>query len=46
MALLRPLPLAAAVLHHAFWYETTRNYLWPDEFTALFDYELRWAGGM
>ena len=33
---------SSAFLHHAFWYETTRNYIWPDEFTALFDYELRY----
>lgn len=25
-------------LHHVFFYETTRNYIFPEEFTALFDY--------
>jgi hypothetical protein len=33
-------PGTVPFLHHVFFYESTRNYIFPEEFTALFDYEL------
>ena len=32
------------VIPHVFWYETMRNYIFPDEFTACFDYRLAAEG--
>lgn len=28
------------VIHHVFWYETMRNYIFPDVFTRIFDYNV------
>jgi hypothetical protein len=33
-----------AFIHHVFFYESTRNYIYPQEFTPLFDYEVAVGG--
>ena len=38
---LRGAAAGAPALHHVFTYESVRNYIFPDEFTAVFDYACR-----